>query len=108
MKGESLIEAAKRELLEETGYTPLTIEMLDHSYTFPVVEPSLYAEGVNEIMEYVFLAEVDGKDSPSIDPREHDDWRWCTFEEAEALAFWPQSVESLKRCQSVLTCKRET
>jgi len=37
-QGEELDEAARRELLEETGFTPLKLERIDFSYSFPVAD----------------------------------------------------------------------
>jgi dATP pyrophosphohydrolase len=52
-EGESLVEAARRELYEETGLVPFALEQIDYSYSFPVKEEwwDLYAAGVEEIME---------------------------------------------------------
>lgn len=34
-EGEDLVKAAERELLEETGLVPSTLEQIDYSYSFP-------------------------------------------------------------------------
>ena len=82
--GERLEEAARRELFEETGFVPEELVQIDYSYAFPVEErwQHQYGPNVTEITEHVFLAFLDSREEPKIDPREHDGWAWCPFEEA--------------------------
>ncbi len=76
-EGERLIDAARREVLEETSLCPHTITPIDHSYTFPLEErwKRLYPEDVHEIVEHVFIAHTD-EATPTLSD-EHDAWRWC-------------------------------
>lgn len=106
-KGESLIEAAKRELFEETGFVPSLIENLNKSYSFRLSDryKHLYADGVQVIVEHVFVAYVDSKQEPVLDPREHNAWRWCSFKEALELLKWPNNIDALKRCHNFLNRK---
>ncbi|NIM94594.1 MAG: NUDIX domain-containing protein [Anaerolineales bacterium] len=101
---EELREAADRELHEETDYTTTALVGLDYSYAFPVREEwrSAYDAGVEEIVEYVFLAQVSDADPPTIDSQEHDEWRWCTFEEALSQLIWSENIEALRRCRRYL------
>lgn len=102
--GETLLEAARRELQEETGFTPEQVADIDYTYTFPLADQwrALFAFEVAEIREHVFLAEVTGHAAPILDPREHDIWRWCGFEEALQLLHWPDNVEALRRAEAWL------
>lgn len=102
-EGEDLAEAARRELREETGFVPSALERIDYSYFVPIddEERHLYAPNVKEAIEYVFIACVDA-DKPTLDPTEHDAWRWCRFEEALKLLKWPSNIEALKRCDRLL------
>jgi 8-oxo-dGTP pyrophosphatase MutT (NUDIX family) len=95
---ETLIEAAARELWEETAFTADRLTRIDYQYSFPLAEKwrRLYADDVREIHEFVFLAEVGADAQPRIDPREHDDWRWCGFEEALGMLTWPESINALR------------
>lgn len=106
-EGEDLVEAARRELTEETRLVPSLIERIDYSYSFSIEDRwrHLYPAGEEKITEYVFIARVDGRQEPEIDPVEHDGWKWCRFSEAIELLTWPDNMEALRRCESVVrTC----
>jgi len=104
-QGEELIEAARRELIEETNLVPSALERINYSYFFPVEDEwrHLYADGVEDIIEHVFVAHVESQQEPMIDPNEHDQYRWCSFAEASNLLSWPENMEALKRCHNFVT-----
>ena len=103
-EGEDILEAAKREFVEETGLVPVTMHRLDYSYAFPVEDRwrHLYAEGVQEITEHVFVVQVNGQQAPIIDPDEHDEWAWCRLDRALELLTWPENIEALQRSANYL------
>ena len=92
---ENLSEAAKRELYEETAYSPLNLIKTDISYIIPMEDRwiDIYPVGTTEIPEYLFIAKIDESNPPKIDPIEHNDWKWCSYEEAMNLL----SLEDNKR-----------
>ena len=96
--------AAVRELFEETGYVSKSIENINFSYTFKVDEKwrHLYGDEVDMITELVFVAIVDDNKEPDLGSGEHDDWRWCLFNEAQKLLFWPGNKKSLEHCREHL------
>lgn len=96
--------AALRELREETGYSPISIEQLNYSYVFPVENEmrKLYEQPVETITEIVFLALVEGRREPKLDVREHDAWMWCSYDGAIKLLYWSGNKQSLKHCEQHL------
>lgn len=91
-------EGAKRELYEETGYNSANLIKTGISYTIPMEDrwKDIYPEGTSEIPEYLFIAKINESCPPKIDPNEHDDWKWCEFEEALELLSWEDNKKALK------------
>jgi 8-oxo-dGTP pyrophosphatase MutT (NUDIX family) len=79
--GESPAEAAARELAEETGLVAEPAD-LERSYVYDAVTV------------HCFLADAPGDWEPTLD-WEHDEARWCSLDEAEALLHWPEPREVL-------------
>jgi len=106
--GESLLEAARRELIEETGLSFSVIKDIDYSYSFPIENrwQHNYAVDVKEIVEHVFVACLDYEQDPVIDPDEHDAWKWCFFDEAIKLLTWPENIEALQKSDRYLNRAR--
>jgi len=103
-EGETLEQGAIRELLEETGLIPQVLERIDFYYSYPIKDEwrHKYLPDDKEIVEYVFVAYVEGQSQPAIDPTEHDDWRWFKFFEAIEVLYWPENKEALERCHEVI------
>lgn len=103
-EGEDLAETAMRELAEEAGLVPSALEQMDCSYTLSMQDEwrELYAAGVEEIVEYVFVALVDRQQEPTLS-WEHDAWQWCSLDEALGLLTYPENIEALKSCDRFVT-----
>ena len=101
-EGETLLQAAAREVLEETEFRPAEIRSLDFSYRFPVIDEwrESYGPGPDEVVEHVFVAEVDGSD-PTLS-WEHDAWEWHNPEKAVGMLKWPNNIEGIRRCEAFL------
>ena len=91
--GESYLDAARRELLEETGLAAEPVEFgeqyahrLDESSEFRALFPS----GTEQILVCGFLVEAPQGWEPQLD-HEHDDYRWCSRDEALGLLYWPEA-----------------
>jgi dihydroneopterin triphosphate diphosphatase len=95
---ESLIDAARRELLEETSLQPISIVQSDYHYTYPV--PSYnkhkFAPGVTEITEYVFVAQIDALHEKIMLTEEHSDYCWAEHDTAVKLLTWSENKKSLQ------------
>ena len=79
--GESPAEAAARELAEETGLVAVPAD-LERSYVY---------DGVTV---HCFVTDAPAGWEPVLD-WEHDEVRWCTVDEADALLHWPEPREVL-------------
>ena len=81
-EGETFAEAAARELREETGLSA-EVESLDSPFEY------------NGIRVESFLAAAPPGWEPTLD-WEHDDYRWCTREEAVGLLHWPEPRDIIR------------
>ena len=103
-KGESPIECAKRELFEETGYIPallLPFNIPQDLYTENKEDegdesPSHLQELIKEITFYNFIAVIDQPQDPVLNPAEHTDWKWCSFEIAYKIIKWAVEKKLLR------------
>jgi dATP pyrophosphohydrolase len=90
--GEEWEEAARRELCEETGLGVDALEVLgEFSYT-----PEDGSGTPGEVHTvHAFLVEVAPNWEPSLND-EHDDYRWCSRDDAMELLFWPEPAALLR------------
>jgi dihydroneopterin triphosphate diphosphatase len=100
---ESLDDAAQREFIEETGIFPSEIESIGFTCSIPLQEKwrHLYSEGIQEIIEHVFVTHLRRNQEPILS-NEHDKSRWCTETEALKLLFYDGNKETLKRSANYL------
>lgn len=101
LPGETDAQAAVREVLEETGCDvsgglfPLGVR---YAYALRPGQAArweeLYGPGVESVSVVSFGAELPAGD-PVLDPREHDAFAWCSYEEADALLDWPVEEDAL-------------
>ena len=102
-KGENLIDAAKRELIEETGIIPEHIYQTNYSFSLPVADEwrFQYHPDVDKATEYSFLAEVKPATEPSLS-FEHEEYRWVSFVEGKSLLKWSDNINALGYCEKWL------
>lgn len=98
--GEADIDAAARELREETG---LDAAVLAVGYRYELRRPTeaeawdaLYGPGVDAVPEEVFAAAAPERWEPTL-CWEHDEYRWCAFDDALQLLRYEENREGLRR-----------
>ena len=96
--GERLVEAARREVYEETGLTRLQgIMAIGYAFSFDFAfAQSSYAPDVNRISNTVFASEVVSDKPITLSP-EHTEYRWFTYQRALEHVHWPEEREALLR-----------
>jgi len=113
---ESDVEGAVREVLEETGFVvadriaaaDVRYEILRESYSDRVEWERLYGPNVPVVPEEVYVAEVLLAIDPTLAPNEHDDFRWCTLEEALELLKWDTNREALVVAHDFIRARKPT
>jgi len=98
---EERVQAARREVFEETGLTMLRgITAVGYAFSFPIHLPenreSWYAPDQTTIHNTVFAAEVITRRPILLSP-EHVTYGWFSFEEALEKLHWPEEKEALAR-----------
>ena len=106
--GEQLIEAARREVYEETRLTRLQgITAIGYAFSFDFdmfPDRSSYAPDVTEISNTVFAAEVVSA-RPVVLSAEHVDYGWFSYQETLDKIHWPEEQEALIRLHPMLGAK---
>jgi len=107
--GEERIEAARREVFEETGLTLLRgITAIGYAFSFPIRLPkdqkSWYAPGRTAIDNTVFAAETVDSRPIRLCP-EHQAYGWFTLEEALDKLHWEEEKEGLVRLHPMIAAQ---
>ena len=97
--GEAPAAAAARELAEETASSRrrsssivvFRYSLAEEPERLPDFEP-----GTTEIVVRCFLVDAPAGWEPQLD-QEHDDYRWCSRDDAIALLAWPEPRETCVR-----------
>jgi len=89
--GEDWEAAARRELREETGLDAAALEPFGR---FSYVPEAWENAPAGRVDVHAFLVEVEPGWEPELD-HEHDDYRWCSRDEAMELLFWPEPAALL-------------
>jgi dATP pyrophosphohydrolase len=97
-RDETFAEAARRELQEETGLAAEPVE-IGEPYVYSLAgEPEvgdLFPPDVEGVTVRPFLVEAPSGWEPTLN-EEHDEYRWCSQDEALELLRWPDSKVALR------------
>jgi len=103
-EGEELIDCAKREVAEEIGITQFKRIISDVHY-FTMDKHYLTGEPIEKSEEYVFAIEIGPHSKIHLDNNiyvEHDDHRWCSYQEAMILLKWQDNKDALAKLKIIL------
>ena len=110
---ESDIEGAIREVLEETGFlvadgivaVGVRYEIRRESYADHDEWDRLYGPNVDAVPEEVYVAAVPSASDPTLALYEHDDFRWCAFDDALELLRWESNREALVAARAFIEAR---
>jgi len=100
-EGESARDAAVRELREEVGLEAAArLRDLERRFVYSLAAESpavraRFGPTQTDVPVDVFVADVATAWEPALN-EEHDDYRWCSREEAVALLYWPEPREIVR------------
>ena len=105
LKDESLVDAARREMLEETGIELETIIETGIEYNI-TIRPEWAAKynfhpELKFITEYVFVARLAHNAAVEIS-QEHTEWGWYGLDHAVSMLKWPKNIDALRKCQKLI------
>jgi 8-oxo-dGTP pyrophosphatase MutT (NUDIX family) len=86
---ETAVQAALREIREETAFEPIRLFQIDTVHSFFVASTDTIH------LSPVFAAEVSADSEPVLNP-EHAEYRWCGPDEATASLLWPGQKSAVR------------
>jgi dATP pyrophosphohydrolase len=91
-------EAAIREIMEETAISASEEDLIELGIVniFEIAPQwrSRYGPGVTHNEEVCFALRIDEMEI-RLDPREHDSWRWVSYEQAMEMLYWESNKRAL-------------
>ena len=106
--GESLIETAARELLEETGidakiFDENALVSMNHSIEYEIYPEwrHRYPKDITINTEHWFRMTLEDRVSVQLAPREHISYRWESIEHAASMCFSPSNQEAIRKLNSL-------
>ncbi|MDB4042468.1 dihydroneopterin triphosphate diphosphatase [Methylophilaceae bacterium] len=109
-KKETLIEAARREVYEETGINTneyfLHDWKLNHQYEIYKHWRHRYEPNITHNIEHIFGLEIPLKTLIKLSPSEHIEYEWVNIEDAKKKVFSWTNVIALEKLHEIQTLKR--
>jgi len=106
--GESLIEAAARELLEETGidaknFSENALASMNHSIEYEIYPEwrHRYPVDTTKNTEHWFRMTLEDRVDIQLAPREHISFKWESVEHAASMCFSPSNQEAIRKLNSI-------
>ncbi len=105
--GESIEQTARREMREETGLTDYILRDPNYWRSYEVPKHWFAVHGweiwdITHNVAKIFIAEIPFDAVITMDPNEHNQMRWCSFEEAMAMLYWEGDKKALVRVREFL------
>ncbi len=100
-KGETAVQGALRELMEETGYRPLKFWIVPQVNTFYAVRNDTLNHTV------IFAAQVPPRTDPVLSD-EHYQFCWYPIDQAKALCIWPGQMQVLQLVHDFIVSGKKT
>ncbi len=88
-RGETKVDALRREIFEETGMKSIKILQQIHEYEF------VFKETLHRVSS--FLVEADSRQPIRLQESELSDYLWTDPENARTLLYWANEKEALKK-----------
>jgi len=101
--GETIIDAIKREVEEETGLGEL-IEIINLDYEFSF--NTMWKGKNSKMKELCYAAEIQEK-KPIILSHEHEKYIWCTANQAKELLKWEHNLIAFDKLIALLRKKKQ-
>ena len=106
--GESLIETAARELLEETGidakiFDENALVSMNHSIEYEIYPEwrHRYPKDITINTEHWFRMTLKDRVPVQLAPREHISYKWEPIEHAASMCFSPSNQEAIRKLNSI-------
>jgi dATP pyrophosphohydrolase len=101
-EGEKPIDTIKREITEETGIQELE-RIIDLKYSF--IFKTLKHAKITKMREICFAAEIK-REKPIKISNEHEEYKWCTEDEAKNLLKWKNNIIAFNKLINLVEPKK--